>query len=277
MHWLMGDLQGCGDALARWVALSGFSPSRHRLTVLGDVVNRGPHSLATLRQLKAWEGSAQVILGNHDLHLLAVAQGVRAPHRSDTIQEVLDAPDRDALLDWLRQRPLAVVAEGWLCVHAGLWPQWTVQDTLEQAAALSAVLNGPQAPEFWSQMYGNTPAHWQNELSGPERWRAVVNALTRMRYLGPDGSMDFLSKEGTAEAAPGLLPWFDWPGRATAEVPVAFGHWSTLGLLNRPALLGLDTGCVWGGALSSVRVDGGRRELLQVACAGHLQPGGGSR
>jgi bis(5'-nucleosyl)-tetraphosphatase (symmetrical) len=273
MHLLIGDLQGCLGAFERLLALWDFSPSRHRLTVLGDLVNRGPESAATLRRLMAMGGSAQALLGNHDLHLLAVAHGVRPAHRSDTLGDVLQAPDRAALLEWLRHRPLALQAEGWLCVHAGVPPQWSAADTLAHAAQVQAMLQGPALQDFLPLMYGNEPARWNDALQGPDRWRFVINALTRMRWCAPDGTQDFKVKEGTDQAPAGLQPWFELPQRATAGTPMAFGHWSTLGLINRPDLLALDTGCVWGGCLTAVRVDGGRREALQVACDAAQVPG----
>jgi bis(5'-nucleosyl)-tetraphosphatase (symmetrical) len=273
MHLLIGDLQGCLDPFERLLALSGFSASRHRLTVLGDLVNRGPQSAATLRRMMALGGSAQALLGNHDLHLLAVAHGVRPAHRSHTLDDVLQAPDRQALLEWLRDRPLALETEGWLCVHAGVPPQWDAAQVLQHGAEVQTLLQGSTLAEFLPLMYGNEPALWRDDLQGPERWRFIINALTRMRWCGPDGTQDFLVKEGLEQAPPGLSPWFELPQRRTRHTPMAFGHWSTLGLINRPELLSLDTGCVWGGALTGVRVDGGRREVLQVACQAAQHPG----
>jgi len=267
MHYLVGDVQGCCDAFERLLARIGFSPSRDRLVVLGDLVNRGPQSLAILRRMRALGASAQALLGNHDLHLLAVAHGVRPEHHSDTLREILDAPDRDAWLDWLRARPLALMCEGWLCVHAGVAPAWSATQTLALAAEVETLLRGPGLAEFLPRMYGNEPALWHAGLEGVERWRHVINVLTRIRFVhADDGRMDFKVKEGADAAPPGLVPWFDVAGRASADTPIAFGHWSTLGLVNRPDLLALDTGCVWGGALTAVRVDGGRREVIQVRC-----------
>lgn len=273
MHLLIGDLQGCLGAFERLLALFDFSPSRHQLTVLGDVVNRGPDSAAMLRRLMGLGSSAQALLGNHDLHLLAVAHGVRPAHRSDTLDDVLQAPDRAALLHWVAHRPLALQVEGWLCVHAGVAPQWTAQDTLAHAGEVQTLLQGPGLGEFLPRMYGNEPALWRDELQGPERWRCIINTITRMRWCSPDGTQDFKVKEGTADAPAGLLPWFELPQRRTSGTPMAFGHWSTLGLINRPDLLALDTGCVWGGALTGVRVDGGRREVQQTACEAAQLPG----
>jgi bis(5'-nucleosyl)-tetraphosphatase (symmetrical) len=274
MHYLIGDLQGCCDAFERLLAEIGFSPSRDSLTVLGDLVNRGPQSLPVLRRVRALGGAADALLGNHDLHLLAVAHGVRPEHRSDTLREILDAPDRAAWLDWLRARPLALQRHGWLCVHAGVHPAWTAQETLTLADEVSQMLQGPALAEFLPRMYGNEPARWDEALQGADRWRHVINVLTRIRFVRvADGALDFKVKEGAAAAPPGHAPWFEVPGRASAGAPIAFGHWSTLGLVVRPDLLALDTGCVWGGELTAVRVDGGRREVLQVRCAQAQTPG----
>ena len=267
MLHLIGDVQGCDDALQRLLAEIGFSPSRGRLVVLGDLVNRGPASLAVLRRLRAFGDAATCLLGNHDLHLLAVAHGVRALKRGDTVADILDAPDRGAWLDWLRQRPLVHQEGGWLCVHAGLAPTWSAAEALQLAAEVQAVLRSPALPAFLRSMYGDEPRRWQPDLQGADRWRFVVNACTRMRFCTDEGVLDFKAKAGPDQAPPGFRPWFEVPGRRTAGQPVAFGHWSALGLLNRPDLLALDTGCVWGGCLTAVRVDGGRREVLQVPCA----------
>jgi bis(5'-nucleosyl)-tetraphosphatase (symmetrical) len=267
MHYLIGDLQGCCDAFDRLLAEVAFSPSRDSLTVLGDLVNRGPQSLAVLRRVRGLGAAAEALLGNHDLHLLAVAHGVRPAHASDTLQEILDSPEREAWLEWLRARPLALQRHGWLCVHAGVNPAWTSFQTLALAAELEALLRGPDLAAFLPQMYGNEPARWSDTLQGAERWRHVINVLTRIRFVhADDGALDFKLKENAAAAPPGLVPWFDVPQRASANTPIAFGHWSTLGLINRADLLALDTGCVWGGSLTAVRVDGGRREVMQVRC-----------
>jgi bis(5'-nucleosyl)-tetraphosphatase (symmetrical) len=273
MIHLIGDVQGCAEAFDRLLAEIGFSPSRDRIVVLGDLVNRGPASRAVLRRLMAFGDAARCLLGNHDLHLLAVAHGARALQRGDTFADVLDAPDRAVLLDWLRQQPLAWLESGWLCVHAGLVPQWNRDEALALAAEVHEILRGPALQQFLPLMYGNRPARWDPTLDGPERWRFVINVLTRMRFCSADGTLDFETKEGSHAAPAGFHPWFDVPGRRSAGEPVASGHWSTLGLVNRPDLLSLDTCCVWGGALTAVRVDGGRRELVQVRCERAQAPG----
>jgi len=273
MNFLVGDVQGCAEAFERLLAEIDFSPSRDRLVAMGDLVNRGPSSLAVLRRMAAFGDAATCLLGNHDLHLLAVAHGVRALHRGDTFGDVLAAADRGACLDWLRRRPLAHLEAGWLCVHAGVVPQWDLAQTLALAAEFAALLSGPDLPAFLRVMYGNEPDRWSDALSGAERWRFVVNTLTRIRFCTDDGRLDFKTKEGAGAAPPGHRPWFDVPGRRTAGQPIAFGHWSTLGLISSPELLAIDTGCVWGGALTAVRVDGGRREVVQVRCPQTQRPG----
>ena len=273
MIHLVGDLQGCCSAFDRLLAEIGFSPSRDRLVLLGDLVNRGPQSLAVLQRLRRLGDAATCLLGNHDLHLLAVAHGVRRPHRSDTLGEILASPERAAWLDWLRQRRMAWLEAGWLCVHAGVLPQWDAAQTLALAAEVEAMLAGPDLPAFLQVMYGNEPRCWDDELQGAERWRFVINTLTRIRFCTPAGELEFATKDGADAAPAGFMPWYQVPGRATAGQPVAFGHWSTLGLINQARLLAIDTGCVWGGALTAVRIDGGRREVVQVRCEQAQPPG----
>lgn len=274
--YLIGDLQGCGGPFEKLLQTIGFSPSRDTLYLLGDLVNRGPDSLGVVRRLMALGTSAHCLLGNHDLSLLAVAAGARKPHRKDTLQDILTAPDRHALLDWLRHRPLALQAHGWLMVHAGVLPQWTAEQTVALAQEVGAVLQGPEGSAWLHQMFGNQSDRWHDGLRGPDRWRVVVNALTRLRFCTPDGVMDFDTKDNAEQAPSGLLPWFDAPNRQTQGTPVAFGHWSTLGLLQRDDVLGLDTGCVWGGSLTAARLDPThphRVETIQVPCPQAQAPG----
>jgi len=266
MNYLIGDVQGCCGALDALLAKIDFSASRDRLYVLGDLVNRGPQSLQTLRRLRGFGDAAVCLLGNHDLNLLAIAQGVRRPHAGDTIGEILAAPDRDAWLDWLRQRRMAVFEHGWLMVHAGVVPQWDAAQTLALAGEVEALLRGDALAEFLPQMYGDRPVRWSDALAGAERWRFVINVLTRVRFVAADGTLDLVTKEGAGGALPGFCPWFEAPQRRSADTPIAFGHWASLGLINRPDLLALDTGCVWGRQLSAARIDGGRREIIQVEC-----------
>ena len=273
MIHLIGDVQGCAQALRRLLAEIDFSPSRDRIVLLGDLVNRGPDSLAVLQMLAPLQGAATCLLGNHDLHLLAVAHGVRPVHKGDTLADILNAPDREAWIAWVREQPLAHVEAGWLCVHAGVVPQWSTAQTLALAAEVQALLRGPDLGAFLRVMYGNQPDRWRDDLTGDDRMRFAINTFTRLRFCTADGRLDFKTKGGAGAAPPCYHPWFDAPGRQTAGQPMAFGHWSTLGLLNRPDLLGIDTGCVWGGTLTAVRVDGGRREVVQVPCEQARAPG----
>ena len=273
MNYLVGDVQGCAAALERLLAQIDFSPSRDRVYVLGDLVNRGPASLAVLRRLRDLGAAATCVLGNHDWHLLAAAAGVRPKHRSDTLDDILDAPDREAWLEWVRQRRMAVHEQGWLMLHAGVVPQWDLARTLELAAELEQALRDSPPREFLSAMFGNEPARWSESLSGAARLRFTLNTLTRARFVTADGTLEFGTKDGAAAAPAGFMPWFEAPGRKTAGTPIAFGHWSTLGLLDRADLLGLDTGCVWGGKLSAARIDGAQREIIQVDCDPAQRPG----
>jgi bis(5'-nucleosyl)-tetraphosphatase (symmetrical) len=266
MDYVIGDVQGCDEALGRLVDEIGFSPSRDRLFVLGDLVNRGPGSLAVLQRLHAYGDAAHCLLGNHDLHLLAVAYGARELHRSDSFGDILESSARLQWLEWLRHQKLALQHDGWLMLHAGVVPQWSVEEVLALAAEVEAQLAGDHLRAFLQGMYGNQPDRWSDDLQGPDRWRYVVNALTRIRFCSADGVLDFKTKEGAGSAPAGFHPWFDAPGRRSAGTPIACGHWSTLGLVNRPDLLAIDTGCVWGGCLTAVRIDGGRREVVQVRC-----------
>ena len=283
--YLIGDVQGCDSALQRLLDKIDFSPSRDTLYLLGDLVNRGPDSVGVLRRMVRYGDAARCLLGNHDLHLLAIAQGVRQPHRNDTLAGVLAAPDRPALLEWLCQQRLAmlekVAGQTLLMVHAGVLPAWDAAKTIVLAAEVENVLRGKELNEFMLQMYGNEPAAWSDALTGTPRLRVIVNALTRLRFCAPDGTMEFATKEGAGAAPAGYLPWFDVPGRQTADVTVAFGHWSTLGWLARPDVLSLDTGCVWGGSLSALRLDTAGAasgahvsgELIQLKCEQAQVPG----
>ena len=239
------------------------------IVFVGDLVNRGPDSLGALRRVMALcEASGnhvQALLGNHDLHLLAVAAGVQQASRGDTFEEILAAPDREQLLDWLRARPLALLRGTHLLFHAGVLPQWTAAQTIACAGEVEAALRGAHWKAFLGQMYGNTPDRWDDALTGDARLRCIVNALTRMRFCTPDGVMVFGHKESAgAPAGSDLLPWFELAQRRTRDVTVVFGHWSALGLLMRDDVIGLDSGCVWGGKLSAVCLED--RRLLQVDC-----------
>ncbi|MDB5743347.1 MAG: bis(5nucleosyl)-tetraphosphatase, ApaH [Polaromonas sp.] len=278
--YCIGDLQGCSAPFHRLLEKIDFSPSRDTLYVLGDLVNRGQDSLGTLRSLIALGDAAQSLLGNHDLHLLALWQGVRKPGRHDTLQAILQAPDRQALLDWLRNRCMAMLRHGWLMVHAGVLPQWSAEQTLARAAEVEHALRGPDLKAFLATMYGNTPSQWEDSLEGADRLRVIVNALTRLRFCTPQGAMEFSSSEGAGSAPEGYLPWFEVPGRTSQDTPTVFGHWSTLALgegrhpVLRNNTLPLDTGCVWGGCLTAARLGAaGAYELIQVSCEQAQVPG----
>lgn len=278
--YFIGDLQGCNAPFQHLLSKIDFSPSRDTLYLLGDLVNRGPDSLGVLHSLMALGDSAKCLLGNHDLHLLALWQGVRKPGRKDTLQAILDAPDLEALMDWLRHRSMAMQAHGWLMVHAGVLPQWNAQQTLALAREVEDALRGPDVKEFFSSMYGNLPASWNSQLQGADRLRVIVNALTRLRFCTAAGEMEFESSDAASAAPPGYMPWFDVKDRATAHTPVAFGHWSTLvtetggAVAMRNNTLPLDTGCVWGGCLTAAKLGSkpGEFELVDVKCEQALKP-----
>jgi bis(5'-nucleosyl)-tetraphosphatase (symmetrical) len=267
----IGDLQGCAEQLDLLLQSIDALAPQARLVFVGDLVNRGPDSLGCLRRIRAMGERAQVVLGNHDLHLLAIAKGIRPPGRSDTLDALLAAPDGEDLFEWLRKQALALMADEYLVVHAGVLPQWTAQQTLELAAEVSSVLRSDRWVDFLQQMYGNEPARWRDDLRGADRLRCVVNALTRLRFCTAQGDMEFQTKESPGQAPKGYMPWFDVPGRLTQDTPIIFGHWSTLGLTLNRNVIGLDTGCVWGGKLSAMRLSD--RQLVQVDCPQHQRPG----
>ncbi|HEU0282244.1 MAG TPA: symmetrical bis(5'-nucleosyl)-tetraphosphatase [Gallionella sp.] len=262
--YAVGDVQGCYDELARLLEDFRFDPAADRLWLVGDLVNRGPGSLEVLRLVKSLGDSAITVLGNHDLHLLAVAEGIGELHRTDTLDEILAAPDRDELLHWLRNQRLLYAQDGYVLVHAGLLPQWSVAQAESLAREVEAALRGSDYATFLGRMYGNAPHNWDDGLSGYKRLRVIVNAFTRMRICTMGGEMEFKFKGEVRDIPPGYLPWFDIPNRASAGATVIFGHWSALGLLLRKNAIALDTGCLWGGPMSAIRLDD--RQLFQAAC-----------
>ncbi|MGE4336178.1 MAG: symmetrical bis(5'-nucleosyl)-tetraphosphatase [Pigmentiphaga sp.] len=272
--WAIGDLQGCCAALDLLLAHSELRDERNRFWFVGDLVNRGPQSLATLRRVRELGERAITVLGNHDLHLLGIAAGARHMKEGDTLRDILEAPDAADWIDWLRHQPLAHQENGHLLVHAGVLPAWTADDAEALAREVEGVLRGPDWQAFMHAMYGNQPDHWRDDWQGVDRWRVIVNALTRLRFCTAEGAMDFEVKESASAAPPGLLPWFEAPDRRSASTTVVFGHWSTLGLLDQPNLLALDTGCVWGGSLTAVRLND--RHRVAIDCGGlegRLSPG----
>jgi bis(5'-nucleosyl)-tetraphosphatase (symmetrical) len=276
--YAIGDVQGCWDDLRALLRRLDFDPDRDRLWMVGDLVNRGPNSLAVLRYVKGLGNTAVTVLGNHDLNLLAVAHADRGIRRKDTLGQVLEAPDRDELLDWLRRRPLLHhdAGLGYTMIHAGLPPQWDLAAAQRGAKEVEAVLRGPDFAELLRTMYGNLPNLWSDSLKGWERLRFIINCLTRMRYCDPDGRLD-LTHTGPPGTQPSpLLPWFEVPTRASRTLRLVFGHWAALGLRLAPGIHGLDSGCLWGGRLSALRLDARDSDLgarlTQQDCRGALKP-----
>jgi bis(5'-nucleosyl)-tetraphosphatase (symmetrical) len=272
--YAIGDIQGCFDSFRRLLDLCRFDPAADRLWLVGDLVNRGPCSLETLRYVKELGGAAITVLGNHDLYLLMVAEGgAKYRGKDDTLQPILDAPDCDELLDWLRRQPLCHTENGFCLVHAGLLPQWTASQARALAREVEAALIADPARyrEFILNLWGSEPAAWSDEITGWARLRVIVNAMTRMRFCTPQGVMEFHTKGEVANAPPGYLPWFEVPDRKSTDTVLVTGHWSALGLKLLPNLLTLDSGCLWGGHLSAVRLED--RQVFQVDCsAGEARP-----
>lgn len=261
--YAIGDLQGCLDPLKCLLDRVAFDPARDRLWLVGDLVNRGPKSLETLRFLFAMRDSVTCVLGNHDLHLLAVAHNVERLKKSDTLREIIEAPDAGDLLDWLRRQKLVHYDEARdiAMVHAGIPPMWTLAKALKRAAEVEeALLDDARLPLFLEGMYGNDPACWDSDLHGITRLRVITNYFTRMRFCKADGTLDLKSKEGADTAPPGYRPWFAHPSRKTRGQKIIFGHWAALeGKCNEPGLHALDTGCVWGGTMTLLNIDNDQR------------------
>ncbi|WP_440996186.1 symmetrical bis(5'-nucleosyl)-tetraphosphatase [Arhodomonas sp. SL1] len=277
--YAIGDIQGCYDALRRLLDRIGFDPAADELWFTGDLVNRGPQSLETLRFVRALGDSARTVLGNHDIHLLAIAEGFARAKRTDTVADILTAGDGAELLEWLRRRPLLHETPrlpGRILVHAGIAPPWDLAQARAAAAEVEEVLSGERYRDFLHHLYGNRPDCWSDDLSGWDRLRYITNAFTRMRFCARDGRL-LLDYKGAPDRAPeGYLPWFEVPGRPlTGEgIRVIFGHWSTLGLVRREDLLSLDTGCLWGGTLTAARLDGDG-EITATPCEAALEPAPG--
>lgn len=265
--YAIGDLQGCADELDALLAQLPFDPARDRLWFVGDLVNRGPKSLAALRRVHALGGRAVVVLGNHDFHLLRLAAGQARDRAGDTLDEVLAAPDAPRLIEWLRHRPLMHAEGGYAMVHAGLLPQWSIEKALALAREVEAALRGPRHREFLRELYGAEPRAWRDDLAGWDRLRVIVNAMARLRFCTPSGDMEVEAKG--RDAPPGYRPWFEL--RPGDEAAIICGHWSALGLKLTPKLAALDTGCVWGGSLSALRLED--RKLFQLPCRGYRKPG----
>jgi bis(5'-nucleosyl)-tetraphosphatase (symmetrical) len=266
--YAIGDVQGCHAELCELLALIGFSPRDDRLWFVGDLVNRGPGSLSVLREVKALGDAAVTVLGNHDFHLLRIAAGHGREHGGDTLKSILGAPDRDDLVAWLLHRPLAVIEEDRVLVHAGLLPLWSPATARMLSREVEAVLGGARAGEFLAKLYGDEPRTWRDDLEGYDRLRAIVNVFARLRYCAADGEMEFREKRGPAFAPAGMRAWFAHPERRSAQATIVCGHWSALGLLLAPNVLMLDSGCVWGGPLTAIRLPD--RRVFQVP--GRAQP-----
>ncbi len=266
--YAIGDVQGCYDELQALLERVGFNRLHDRLWLVGDLVNRGPKSLEVLRFVKALGERATVVLGNHDLHLVTQHEGFEKKRKDDTFQDVLGAPDAGALVEWLRTRPMMHAEGNWAMVHAGLLPPWSIEKSLSLASEVEQALRAPNYRDFLANLYGSKPQRWEDDLAHWDRLRVIVNAMTRMRFCTREGAMEFQVK-GAAPPA-GYFPWYET--RAAAEAMIVFGHWSQLGLKLTDRVAGLDSGCVWGGALSALRLED--RWLVQVPCAGY-QPIGG--
>ncbi len=262
--YAIGDVQGGYSQLRRLLDMCRFDPARDRLWLVGDLVNRGTESAEVLRFVKGLGSRAVAVLGNHDLSLLAISAGGIPPRPGDTIQDVLDAPDREELLGWLRARPLVHLEEGYLMVHAGLLPAWSPEQALALSREVEAALQGDGFGEFCARMYGNRPERWDDGHGGYDRLRVIVNAMSRLRVCTLDGAMDFAYSGNLEHVPEGLVPWFDLPGRASEGTTVVCGHWEALGLRLRDDLIALDTGCLWGGRLTAVRLED--RKVFQVPC-----------
>ena len=266
--YAIGDLQGCYDPFRRLLDKIEFDPNKDRLWLTGDLVNRGPKSLKTLRYVKKLGESVTTVLGNHDLHLIALAHDVRySGSKFDSLWKILAADDCDELLDWLRKRPLAHYSKklNTLMVHAGVPPQWSVRKTLRRAAEVESQLRGDQFLNFVERMYGNSPDTWSGKLRGHDRLRYIVNALTRMRMLGKDGQLDFTHSGPPDGGAKGLIPWYDAADARWRGTRIVFGHWSALGLVVNDGMVAIDTGCVWGRKLTAVKLSK-KAKVTQVSC-----------
>lgn len=252
--YAIGDIQGCYQAFQALLAKLKFNAKTDMLWLVGDLINRGNGSLEVLRWCYQNQASLRVVLGNHDLHALAVAHGLASPHKSDTLHALLDAEDHEVLFDWLRHQHLIYQEDGYVMVHAGLLPQWTLTQAIQYGAEVEAVLKSSDYTDFLMNMYGNQPDTWSENLIGMERLRVITNAMTRLRVCTAQGAMEFSFKGELDDVPTGLIPWFDVPDRASKDAQVIFGHWSALGLQQRNNVFALDTGCLWGGQLTAMNL-----------------------
>jgi len=271
--YALGDIQGCYDPFRRLLDKINFEPSSDLLWLTGDIVNRGPKSLQTLRFVKSLGNSVKMVLGNHECHLIATARGHKKSHKRDTLSDIIEAHDASELLDWLRAKPFFYEDKklGYCMLHAGLPPQWTLKEAKQYARELETVIQGPHIDDFLSTMYGNQPKIWDKQLSGNDRLRFIINCFTRLRYCDKNGKLNLKEKGKPGTQAAGLMPWFDVPGRKTIDQQILFGHWSTLGLHYKKNTYCLDTGCLWGGELSALKLDGSNQVITQP-CECSLKP-----
>jgi len=269
-RYVVGDIQGCFDSLVRLLERAKFDARRDELWCVGDLVNRGPKSLEVLRFVMGLGTRAKVVLGNHDLYLLMVSAGFRKRGKDDTVQAILDAPDASVLLDWMASQPLMHVDGNAAMVHAGLLPQWDVRKAHQLANEVGQTLKSEERDDFLANLAGNSPTRWDDALTGQDRLRCIVNAMTRMRFCTPDGEMEFRHKGPPSKAPVGALPWFEVPGRQHGPYTLFTGHWSALGLRVTPAVVSLDTGCLWGGALTAWCLE--TAQLYQVPSAESSHP-----
>jgi len=260
--YAIGDIQGCYHAFQALLSRIEFNQDKDKLWLVGDLINRGSGTLEVLRWCYAHQDSLRIVLGNHDLHALVVAEGIVSAHRGDTLDTLLAAEDCHVLLAWLRNQPLIYQEADYLMVHAGLLPQWTVEQSLSYAAEVESALRGKDYLHFLTHMYGNLPNHWDSDLSGVDRLRVITNAATRLRVCTVEGEMEFKFKGELQDIPHGYLAWFDVPNRASSDMQVIFGHWSALGLQQRKNVFALDTGCLWGGQLTAMNLD--TKAIVQV-------------
>ncbi|MGL4667971.1 MAG: symmetrical bis(5'-nucleosyl)-tetraphosphatase [Saezia sp.] len=266
--YFIGDLQSCCTPFESLLRKIDFSPSRDELVLLGDMINRGPQTLETLDTIMQYDGAIRCLLGNHDLHFLSVAYGLRKELPQDTLTPLLNSPKKEHYINWIRHQPMALYIQDWLLVHAGVLPQWTLANTLAHAKEVETILRSANAKEFVREVFGNQPDYWDNALTGIDRLRVIVNALTRIRFCYADGRLDMGYKKGMINAPEHLIPWFNMPNRQTQDTKIAFGHWSTLeNIFPAPNVMALDTGCLWGGKLTAAKIQENQPvDIIQVSC-----------
>jgi len=269
--YAIGDIQGCFDDLLRLLEAIAFDEKTDQLWFAGDLVNRGPKSLETLRFVKSLGDAAVTVLGNHDMHLLAASCASKISNKKDALLPVLEAPDRDELIDWLRRRPLFHYNDQFCLLHAGLPPQWDFKKTQKMAVLAEQALQGPDYQNFLQQMYGNKPNQWSSSLKGIGRLRFIINCFTRMRFCDAEGRLDYVNSGPLGSQPKKLLPWFEVPGRKSVDMRIVFGHWSALGYYEGPNCYGIDTGCLWGGQLTALKL-GEQVERFSIDCPGARKP-----